>query len=92
MAALVSLLVAVFGMRPLQRFQNEDVQEDETSDLIGRELVTTHEVTKTSGVVQWSGVEWQARLAPDAPIEKVEPGVRMTVAKVVNLALVLRPA
>ena len=93
-AALVSgasLLIALVGRRPLQRFQNADVQEDASSDLIGRELTTTHEVTKTEGVVHWSGVEWQARLAEDAPVERAAPGARMKVVKVANLALVLAP-
>ena len=65
-AAIVAgagLLIAIVGRKPLQRFQNADVEEDKSSDLIGRELTTTHEVTKTRGVVFWSGVEWQARLA-----------------------------
>jgi hypothetical protein len=93
-AALVagaSLLIALVGKRPLQKFQSADVREDESSDLIGRELTTTHEVTKTKGVVHWSGAEWQARLAEDSPIERVAPGERMKVVKVANLALVLKP-
>jgi membrane protein implicated in regulation of membrane protease activity len=89
--AAVSLAVAFFGRRPLQKFQNADVEEDQSSDLIGRELVTTHEVTKRSGVVHWSGAEWQARLADDAAIEKVDAGERMKVVRVSNLALVLEP-
>jgi len=91
LVAGASLLVALVGRRPLQKFQNAGVSEDESSDLIGRELTTTHEVTRTQGVVHWSGTEWQARLADEAPIDRVPPGARMKVAKVVNLALVLTP-
>ncbi|WP_457798867.1 NfeD family protein [Methylocystis sp. S23] len=86
-----SLLVALVGWRPLQRFQATDVQEDQSSDLIGRELVTTHEVTKDSGRVYWSGLEWDARLSADAPIESLAPGARARVARVENLTLVLDP-
>jgi membrane protein implicated in regulation of membrane protease activity len=91
LAAAASLMIAIVGRRPLQSFQSADVQEDVSSDLIGRELVTTHEVTKTEGVVHWSGAEWRARLAEDAGIEKASPGARMKVVKIENLALVLKP-
>ena len=87
----VSFLIAFFGKKPLQRFQSADVEEDQSSDLIGRELTTTHEVTKQSGVVFWSGVEWQARLAQDAAVESLARGVKARVVRVENLALVLEP-
>lgn len=89
--AVVSLLIAIAGRRPLQAFQNANIQEDNSSDLIGRELVTTQDVTKTDGWVYWSGTQWQARLADSVDVERVGPGVRMQVVKVKNLALILRP-
>lgn len=92
LAAGVSLLIAFVGKRPLQRFQDADVQEDRSSDLIGRELTTTHEVTKTGGSVYWSGVDWQARLCDDASVDTLAPGARARVARIENLVLVLSPA
>jgi len=50
-----SLLIAIVGRKPLQQFQNADIEEDKSSDLIGRDVTMTHEVTKTHGVVFWSG-------------------------------------
>jgi membrane protein implicated in regulation of membrane protease activity len=91
LAAGAGLAIAFLGRKPLQRFQNADVEEDQSSDLIGRELTTTHEVTRTHGVVHWSGVEWQARLAKNATVERLAPGVKARVARVENLALVLEP-
>jgi membrane protein implicated in regulation of membrane protease activity len=84
-------LIAIVGRKPLQRFQNADIEEDKSSDLIGREVTTTQEVTKTHGVIFWSGVEWQARLAQDSPVESLAPGARARVVAVENLALVLTP-
>jgi membrane protein implicated in regulation of membrane protease activity len=89
--AVVSLVLALVGRRPLQAFQAADVEEDKSSDLIGRELVTTEEVTRASGWVMWSGTHWQARLADNVDVDRVGPGVRMKVVEVKNLALVLRP-
>lgn len=91
-AAAASLLIALVGRKPLQRFQSADVQEDQSSDLIGRELTTTHEVTKSGGRVHWSGVDWRARLAEDASVNSLAPGSRARVARVENLVLVLAPA
>jgi inner membrane protein len=91
LVAGASLLVALIGWRPLQRFQSADVQEDQSSDLIGRELVTTHEVTKDGGRVHWSGLDWEARLAADASVARLAPGARARVTRVENLTLVLAP-
>jgi membrane protein implicated in regulation of membrane protease activity len=91
-AAAASLALALVGRKPLQDFQGADVQEDRSSDLIGRELTTTHEVTKAGGKVYWSGVEWQARLAEDSNVDRLEPGVRARVAHIESLVLVLTPA
>lgn len=90
-AATLSLLIALVGRKPLQRFQNADVEEDQSSDLIGRELTTTHEVTKHHGCVHWSGLDWEARLAPDAVVDSLSPGDRARVIRVDNLVLVLAP-
>jgi membrane protein implicated in regulation of membrane protease activity len=90
-AAGASLLIALLGGKPLQRFQNANVREDQSSDLIGRELTLTHEVTKDGGRVHWSGLDWEARLMRDAPVESLPPGARARVARVENLALVLSP-
>lgn len=91
LCAVISLLIAVLGRRPLQYFQNSNVKEDNSSDLIGRELVTTQEVTKIGGWVEWSGTQWQARLADTAYTDRVGPGTRVRVVQVNNLALVLSP-
>jgi inner membrane protein len=87
----LSLVIALVGRKPLQRFQNADVQEDQSSDLIGRVLTTTQEVTREHGRVYWSGVDWEARLAPDAKTPRLAPGVRAKVTRVDNLVLVLAP-
>jgi len=92
LCALLSLALAVVGKWPLQRFQNANIREDQSSDLIGRELVTTQDVTKTDGFIYWSGTQWQARLAAGVEADRVGPGVRMRVVEVKNLALILRPA
>lgn len=89
--AVASVLLAVVGRRPLQTFQASGEKEDRSSDLIGREVVTTEEITKAGGWVMWSGTHWQARLADNVDVDRVGPGVRMVVVEVKNLALVLRP-
>jgi inner membrane protein len=92
LCAMVSLAFAIFGRRPLQKFQNANIREDKCSDLIGREVVTTQEVTKTEGFVYWSGTQWQARLSADVDTDHVGKGVWMKVVEVKDLALILRPA
>jgi inner membrane protein len=89
---VISLVFAIFGRGPLQKFQNTNVEEDKSSDLIGRELVTTQEVTKTEGFIYWSGTQWQARLAANVDADHVGKGVQVKVVEIKDLALILRPA
>jgi hypothetical protein len=42
-------------------------------------------------MVDWSGTQWQARLADSVQVERVGPGVRMQVVQVKNLALIFVP-
>lgn len=91
LCGVISLLIAIIGRQPLQSFQNSNIREDNSSDLIGHELITTQEVTKTGGWVEWCGTHWQARLAEDAEVDKIGPGVRTQVVQVIDLALILRP-
>lgn len=90
-AAGASLVIALIGRKPLQRFQSADVREDQSSDLIGRTLTTTHEVTKSGGRVHWSGLDWEARLTPETAVDSLAPGAHVRVARVENLVLVLEP-
>jgi len=92
LCAVISLAFAIFGRGLLQKFQNANIRDDKSSDLIGREVVTTQEVTKTEGFVYWSGTQWQARLADSVDADCVGKGVRMQVVEVKDLALILRPA
>ncbi len=91
LCAVLSFLLALVGQRPLKQFQNSNVQEDNSSDLIGRTLVTTEEVTKVGGLVNWSGTQWRARLADDAPSDSIGAGVKVKVLRVVDLSLILEP-
>jgi membrane protein implicated in regulation of membrane protease activity len=91
LCAMLSLVFAIFGRGPLQKFQNANVREDQSSDLIGREVITTQGLTKTEGFIYWSGTQWQARLAADVDTDHVSKGVRMKVVEVKDLALILRP-
>ncbi len=90
-AAALSVAVALLGRKPLQQFQSAGVKEDQSSDLIGRELTATDDVTKESGRVHWSGLYWEARLSPDAKVDRIVAGARARVTRVENLALVLEP-
>jgi membrane protein implicated in regulation of membrane protease activity len=70
--AALGLLLALFRKAPLQQFQSANIREDDSSDLIGRELTTTQPVTRAGGAVYWSGVERQTRLAKSAAVERAE--------------------
>jgi inner membrane protein len=62
MVGVFSAVIAMALWKPLKKFQNAASAPDTSSDMIGRELLVTHEITRDQGRVSYSGIEWQARL------------------------------
>jgi inner membrane protein len=59
---VLTVFSALALWRPLKNFQNSGGGPDLSSDMIGKHLPVTHEITQEQGRVAYSGIEWQARL------------------------------
>lgn len=47
---------------PLKRFQNQGGGPDTSSDMIGKIVPVSEDITPSSGKIRFSGIDWNARL------------------------------
>lgn len=77
---LLTAASALFLWKPFKRFQNSAAAANNSSDMIGRILPVTQQVTLEQGSVAYSGIEWQVRLKENG--EPIEAGRRARVVGV----------
>ncbi len=84
-------LSAALLWKSLKKFQNAGVGRDTSSDMIGKILPVTQEITRDQGTVSYSGIDWQARL-DSAHTESVTLGGRACVVAVDGSLLLVKAA
>jgi hypothetical protein len=94
--AISTLLLAVLLWKPLRKLQhgkNKLKESSAISDFVGTRLTLTEAASKTrSTPVQFSGVNWQLKLAPDCPVETLPAGTEVQISSAtVGLLLVTLP-
>jgi len=82
--AVSTLLLAVLLWKPLRKLQHGKQQQQESSaisDFVGSRLTLTADASKTSSSsVQFSGVSWQLKLAPDCPVDFLAAGTEVQIS------------
>ncbi|WP_114324957.1 NfeD family protein [Candidatus Colwellia aromaticivorans] len=68
---LLTALVATILWKPLKSLQNSKEKTDNSSDMIGLQVLVSTKVTTTTGSIRYSGINWQARLADDANVTSI---------------------
>ncbi|MCJ8312283.1 MAG: NfeD family protein [Saccharospirillaceae bacterium] len=59
---VLTTVSAVVLWKPLKKFQNQGGGPDTSSDMIGKTVPSASEITKVSGHIRFSGINWNARL------------------------------
>ena len=66
MTGISTSLLTLLLWKPLKNFQNKVTESDESSDIIGKKLLVSKEITLTkNGQVSFSGANWTSKLDPD---------------------------
>jgi len=68
---LLTALIAITLWKPLKSLQNEKNRTDNSSDMIGLEVLASTDITAINGTIRYSGINWQARLADEANVELI---------------------
>lgn len=71
---VTSILFAIILWKPLKKLQGKGVAADTSSDMIGKQVPVSEAISKSTGSIRFSGINWQARLADDADIIEINEG------------------
>ena len=82
--AVSTLLLALLLWKPLRKLQHGNQKQQENpaiSDFVGSRLILTENASKTaSSTIQFSGVSWQLKLAPDCPVDTLAAGTEVQIS------------
>jgi membrane protein implicated in regulation of membrane protease activity len=71
---VLSAVITLVLWKPFKNFQNDSDGSDSSSDMIGKQVPASAEITASSGSIRYSGINWNSRLAEDlsSPIAEGE--------------------
>ncbi len=79
---VLTVLIASLLWRPLKKFQNSGGGADTSSDMIGRAVTVSKDITAEEGAIRYSGIDWQARLDASANEAFIAEGEQCIIASV----------
>lgn len=71
---LFTFASALVLWKPLKQFQGTKKVIDNSSDMIGQIVSVSENVTKSSGTIRHSGINWTARLADNSSVDEITTG------------------
>ena len=59
---VLSAVITLVLWKPFKNFQNDSDGSDSSSDMIGKQVPASAEITASSGSIRYSGINWNSRL------------------------------
>ena len=87
LTAVTTLLI----WKPLKKFQNSGGGADTSSDMIGREVPASSEITSGKGTIRYSGIDWNSRLDIGAGVESIANGEQCIISAVDGNVMLVKP-
>jgi inner membrane protein len=84
-------LITMALWKPLKNFQNSGGGADSSSDMIGRQVAASTEITATGGSVRYSGIDWNSRLASDSGASSIAQGDQCLISSVDGNVMLVKP-
>jgi len=88
---LLTALIALLLWKPMKRFQNSGGGADNSSDMIGKQVPSTSEVTHEQGHIRFSGIDWSARLTSDCQVKVVAVNTACIITGVDGNVMLVKP-
>ena len=88
---LLTGLTALLLWSPLKRFQNSGGGADTSSDMIGRQVKISKEITPVGGSIRYSGIDWTARLAQGSGVESLAADTFCVISGVDGNVMIVKP-
>jgi hypothetical protein len=77
--------------KPLKKLQNSRSKTDESSDMIGLQVTVVDDISKASGSIRYSGINWNARLAEEANVEVIGSNQVCVIAAITGTTMLVKP-
>ncbi len=84
-------LIALLLWRPLKNFQNSGGGSDDSSDMIGRQVLVSGDISLHGGTIRYSGINWNSRLKEESGVEAIAEGDQCVIAAVDGNVMVVEP-
>ncbi len=88
---LLTGIITALLWKPFKRFQNSGGGPDTSSDMIGKQVPSSSEITHLQGHIRFSGINWHARLADDCPQEAIESDTPCIITGVEGNVMLVKP-
>jgi inner membrane protein len=88
---LLTAVIALLLWKPLKQFQNSGGGADTSSEMIGRQVSASSEITVAGGRIRYSGIDWNSRLALDADVASIHEGAPCIIAAVDGNVMLVKP-
>ncbi|MDW3094423.1 MAG: NfeD family protein [Gammaproteobacteria bacterium] len=87
LTALTTLLL----WKPLKKFQNSGGGADTSSDMIGKQVPASSEITSSNGTIRYSGIDWNSRLDSRADVDSIADGAQCMITSVDGNVMIVKP-
>ena len=87
LTALTTLLL----WKPLKNFQNSGGGADTSSDMIGKQVPASSEITLDEGTIRYSGINWNSRLDAKATVASIADGEQCVITAVDGNIMIVKP-
>lgn len=88
---ILSAVITLLLWKPLKNMQNSRSKTDDSSDMIGLQVSVSDDISKASGSIRYSGINWNARLADDVDIEVIVTNRMCTIIAVTGTTMLVAP-
>ncbi len=88
---ILTAIIALILWKPLQNMQNAGSATDDSSDMIGLQVPVIDDITKKTGTVRYSGVNWHARLADHTQVNVIKSNSICLIVAVTGTTMLVIP-
>ncbi|MFT7008080.1 MAG: hypothetical protein ACJAXJ_002619 [Colwellia sp.] len=88
---LLTALAATLLWKPLKLLQNSKDKTDNSSDMVGLQVLVSAEITAIAGTIRYSGINWPARLADEANVTSISEQSQCKIVAIVGNTMLVKP-
>jgi hypothetical protein len=88
-ASILASITALVLWNPLKKFQNRGPGKNTSSDMVGKNVVVVETITKTTGSIRFSGIDWQARLAKSSSLTEIAANELVIISNVEGTLMIV---